>query len=143
MPTVSLTQEIHKLQKNKQFLAIMVLLFVCVIFWTVVTLVTSQRSTKVEVQLTKLALPLNPTLNEAVIGEIEQKRYYSPDELANFTIYKLVLDQEHPDGRVVSIDARDVSPENIPSASDLGSGLNLSTGSATPTPLPTTPSPLQ
>lgn len=85
-------------------LAILVLLFVCVVFWMGGTLFSSQRDTKIDPELTRLAKPLSPTLDVTVIEQIEEKRQYTEDELANFTIYKIVLTKSTREERVVSID---------------------------------------
>ncbi len=104
MQAKSLTSQLQKLQKNRQFMAILVLLFVCVLFWTAVTLITSQRTTKVDASLIKLAQPLSPTLNGELLDVVEQKRKYTAEELSQFTIYKIVSDTQQDIDRVVTID---------------------------------------
>lgn len=104
MRTKSLRDQLLGLRKNRQFLAILILLFVCIIFWTGVTLITSQRSTKVSSELTKLATPINPNIDIEVIQELEQKNMYTEFELSNFTIYKIVTSRIDRIDRVVTLD---------------------------------------
>lgn len=104
MTTKSLREQLLGLRKNRQFLAILILLFVCIIFWTGVTLITSQRNTKVSSELTKLATPINPNLDIEVIQELEQKKLYTASELRNFTIYKIVTSRIDRIDRVVTLD---------------------------------------
>lgn len=104
MKAKSLTQEVQKLRKNRQFLAILILLFVCVMFWTGFTLISSQHKTKIDAALTKLAVPLTPTLDDTVITAVEQKTWYEDDQLTNFPIYKIVTSRSDRLDRVVNID---------------------------------------
>lgn len=136
MKQPSLTQELQNLQKNRQFLAIMVLLFVCVMFWTGITLFASQRSTKLDEHLVQLAQPLNPTLDEAVISQIEQKQYLTSEELASFPIYKIILTSSGD--KIVPID----TPEDF---FDVQTGTQPTEADQSPSPEPSetpTPTPL-
>lgn len=141
MKQPSLAQELQNLQKNRQFLAIMVLLFVCVMFWTGITLFASQRSTKLDEHLVKLAEPLNPTLDEAVISQIEAKQYSSSEELTSFPIYKIILTTEGD--KIVPID----TPEDFFDKQSTGQETNFNPSASpeadsAPTPTPSlSPSP--
>lgn len=106
MPRVQkdIRQEIISLRHNQYFLALLVLLFVSIIVWTSVSIVTSQKESKVSPKLQQLAKPLTPTISTEVIDELENKRVYSAEDLAAFPIYKIVVSQDGRDKRVVTLD---------------------------------------
>jgi hypothetical protein len=110
MKAKSLNQELHQLKKNRQFLTILILLFVCAIFWTGFTLITSQHKSKLSNDLIRLAEPLSPTLDAQVLASMEQKTWYDEDQLSGFLIVKLVASKDDRVERAVSIDAPDEDP---------------------------------
>jgi len=82
------SKDIKRLQKNQQFLTIVVLLFVCMIFWLIMSLFSTTQEKQTDSSLLLLAKPLNPTINRDVFTLLEQKKSYSSQELESFTIYK-------------------------------------------------------
>lgn len=107
-------RDIKKLQQNKQFLAIMILLFVALLFWVTVSLISSQTTEKISPELQKLAKPLTPVIDTQVFERISAKRKYSDDELSGFTIFKVLVSKDGRTERVVPIDvsADDIEEEN-------------------------------
>ena len=115
----SFVGEISKLRRNQQVLTGLVLLFVVVIFWIIVSLFSSQRDSKISPELQKLATPLNPAINDTVFTGLEDKRVFSEEELADFPI-------------MIQVDMGKGEKKVVP----------LGTSAATPTPRPiTTPTP--
>ncbi len=106
MPKIQkdIRHEIASLRHNQYFLAILVLLFVSIIVWTSVSIVTSQKETRVSPKLQLLAKPLTPSISTEVIDNLESKREYSETELAKFPIYKIIVSQDGRNQRVVTID---------------------------------------
>lgn len=78
------------LYQKQQLLGILVFSMVTIVVWVAISLVTSQTNTSIPPELLKLATPLSPTLNKDVLDQIEEKRVYTPDELAVFPIYKVL-----------------------------------------------------
>ncbi len=115
MPRIQkdIRQEIAGLRHNQYFLAILVLLFVSIIVWTSVSIVTSQKETKVSPKLLQLAKPLSPSLKGEVIDELEAKRIFTDEELSQFPIYKILVSQDGRQKKVVTIDTIEEEIENF------------------------------
>lgn len=92
-----------RLKHKRQLLTIMVLLFVSLIFWAVLTLISSQKTTKIDTELTQLAKPLTPVLKTEILDTLEDRRSFSESELDNFTIYRIVVDPVSQQERVLDI----------------------------------------
>lgn len=102
--THTVKKDIKKLQTNRQFLAILILLFVALLFWVTVSLITSQTSERISAELTQLSRPLTPVIDTTVLDDIEGKRNYSESELSGFTIYKVLTSRDGRTERVVPIE---------------------------------------
>lgn len=106
-------RDIKKLQQNKQFLAILILLFVALLFWITVSLISSQTTEKISPELQKLAKPLTPVIDTQIFERISAKKQYTTDELSSFTIYKFLVSSDGKNDRVVPLDvtAEDLEQE--------------------------------
>ena len=112
--------EITKLRRNQHVLTILVLLLVVVIFWIIMSVFSSQRSSKILPEVKKMAQSLSPVIDDSVFEKLEEKRVFSAEELADFPIM-IQVDLGKGEKKIVPI------------------GTNL----ATPTPKPTaTPTPV-
>jgi hypothetical protein len=87
-------KELNKLRKNHVILAALILLLVCVVVWTGVSLASSQQKTQITPKLLKQSQPLTPTLNQSALEGLELKRSYSDEELADFPIYLLTSSED-------------------------------------------------
>jgi hypothetical protein len=97
-------QEFSMLKQRKQTLTIMILLFICMLAWGSVSLFSSQKETKVDTEVITLAKPLNPIIDVDTLAKLETKRSFTTDELAKFTIYRIVTDPKSQSERVITID---------------------------------------
>lgn len=93
--------QLSTLQRNQTFLKILIFTLVTVIIWVGMTLFRTQRSTEISPELIRLSEPLNPNINMAVIERVEQKRSFSPEELADFPIYSLFVSRTGEEQMVV------------------------------------------
>lgn len=100
----SIKNDIKKLQQNKQFLTIMVLLFVVLLFWIVVSLITSQTTEKISPEIQKISRPLTPVIDISIFDQISEKKEYSEDELSAFTIFKVLMTRDGKNEKVVPIE---------------------------------------
>lgn len=120
----TLRQDLEKLKTNRTFLIVLILLFVCAIFWTSLSLFSSQNDTKISTEQKKLAQPLNPNLDLRTISQLETKKYFSDVELSNFQIFKLITDGASA-SRVVPIEVNvedfnfETGQENVPQSNSL------------------------
>ncbi|PIR58814.1 MAG: hypothetical protein COU69_03375 [Candidatus Pacebacteria bacterium CG10_big_fil_rev_8_21_14_0_10_56_10] len=85
MPTDS-RHQLTNLRRSQQLLFVAIFFLVTVTVWIVVSLVTSQQVDELDPELAKLTRQLNPNLRVEVLLEVEAKRHYSQQELANFPI---------------------------------------------------------
>ncbi len=91
-------------ERTKGFVLILLsLLFVCVIFWIIISLFSSQKTSKVPETSQKLATPLNPVLDTSKLNRLEEKTYYSPEELQSFPINIIETDAKSRTKRVIQI----------------------------------------
>lgn len=90
-------KRILNLQRNQHILYIGVFSVVAAIIWVGTSLFQSQHSSGIDPELQKLAEPLNPNINSFAVDRLEQRRSFSQEELADFPIYKLELEQEQAD----------------------------------------------
>jgi hypothetical protein len=118
--------DIASIKRSRMFLVIFVLLFVCVILWTLVTLFNSQKESAISPELEQSAVPLTPTINESVLEQLEQEREFTDEELAEFPIYRFV--KAGDTGGEVLLPLGEEPPETAARAS--------SPTRATPTPRP-------
>jgi hypothetical protein len=93
--------QLSSLQHKQTFLRIMIFTLVTVMIWVGITLFGTQRETGIKPELLVLAEPLNPNINTQVIERVEQKRYFSPEELADFPIYTFVVSKTGEESIVV------------------------------------------
>ncbi len=97
-------RDIKKLQQNKQFLTILILLFIALLFWITVSLISSQTTEKISPELQKLAKPLTPVIDTKVFEKISAKRQYSKEELSGFTIFKVLVSKDGRTERIVPLE---------------------------------------
>jgi hypothetical protein len=83
--------QLTSLQRNQTFLKILIFTLVTVIIWVGMTLFRTQRSSEISPELIRLSEPLNPNINLTVVERVEQKRSFSPEELADFPVYSLFV----------------------------------------------------
>ncbi len=116
----SLTDQIKNLKHGQQLLASAILFLVLVLAWIFVGIFAGQQESKISPTLKKAALPLTPDLNEEILTELEEKRVYTEDELANFTIYKIITTDR---GKQQSIVPITVFAEDLEAQEESGSSL--------------------
>jgi hypothetical protein len=116
---VSKTQvkkDLAKLRANKQFLTILVLLFVSVLFWITVSLISSQSKEEISNELTLLSKPLTPNIDKETLLRIKDKYSYSKEELSAFTIYKILTTRDGKTDKIVPLEitVEDIDPRPTP-----------------------------
>lgn len=113
---LTIKNEIKKIQTSKQLLTIMILLFVSLLFWVVISLITSQTSEKISPELQTIAKPLTPVIDDTAFDSIERRKEYTQDELSTFTIFKVLLSRDGKTEKVVPLEVtiNDLEPENSP-----------------------------
>jgi hypothetical protein len=118
--------EVANIKRSRMMLTIFVLLFICVIFWTVVSLINTQNETAISPDLSKSATALTPTINDSVLTQLEQEREFTDEELASFVIYRFIS-AEVGDAEVL-----------LPLGEEPSSPADTTTTRPTPAPTPTT-----
>ena len=112
----------------------MIFTLVTIMIWVGLSIFQTQQRTGISEELQQLALPLNPNINTEVLNRINQKRSYSPEELADFPVYRLTRDAEGNDKIVTTLPATPApTPITAPPGTDQ-SAPSVASNSATPTP---------
>lgn len=84
------SKTLQHLKSRQRYLQLGVFFLMTIMIWVGFSLFHSQRTSSISPELTKLALPLTPTINQAVLESLEAKQTYTDQELSGFTIYKTV-----------------------------------------------------
>lgn len=111
MANSSFQAQFKKLQQRRELLAILLFLFVIVVFWIGIELLSSQHQSGISKTEQAAAAPLSPVLNVSIIEKLEQKQMYTATDLSGFPIYT-VVQQASGSATVVSSGASSV---NLPS----------------------------
>lgn len=93
MPKVTVNP-LKTIQRQQQFLAMLVFALVAVGMWVAGSIGRSQRSTGIDPELLELAKPLTPFIDEDALALIERKRAFSTSELTVFPILVIVEDEQ-------------------------------------------------
>ncbi len=104
---IKLKQELNRLRRQKNILWAGILFLVAILFWTSVSIFTSQKKVKIDQHLADLAKPLVPRLDAAVFSMIEEKRVLSDEELSDFPIFVYLTSELNQEG--VSTDITNMS----------------------------------
>lgn len=99
----SFSKEVSRLKTNQQLLTILVLLFICMILWIIISLFSSQNSTKITPEILEMAKPFNPTLDSSVLDTLDTKKVLTDEELTNFPIYVIQRDPLDQSERIVEL----------------------------------------
>lgn len=133
----SFSKELSKLRRNQQILTILVLLFVTMAVWILVSLASSQRTSKITPEVKQMALPLTPTLDTTAIDKLESKVTYTEEELSTFPINVIYTDPRSQQETVVPLGTTVVlQPSPTPRVATSSSQLQQVIATPRPTPTP-------
>jgi hypothetical protein len=110
---IKLKQELNRLRRQKNILWGGVLFLVVILFWTSVSIFTSQKKVKIDQQLVDLTKPLVPSLDVEVFSMIVQKRVLSDEELNYFPIFVYLTTEFSQEGVLTDITGLSSSVEEI------------------------------
>ena len=116
---LTLADQFAQLKNQRSVLVGLLFLLVIVVFWIGIGLFSSQKKFAVPKAMRDLAKPLSPILDEETLSKIEQKRSFSPEELQEFTIYKIVVNEVSKQLRLVDIAYQEVPVGQTPTPEQL------------------------
>ncbi len=90
---LSIVTDLKRLQRNRIYLVMMVLLLVGALIWVMTTILRVEDSSEVTQQAIKFSTPINPNLETEVFTTVENKRYLPEAELEAFPINRLIKDR--------------------------------------------------
>jgi|GEM_PF-4369924 len=112
MPTTNnLSDQFAQLRRQRGVMAGLLLLLVIVVFWVGLGLFSSQKKFAVPKEMRDLAKPLSPVLDEKTLTKLEQKREFGSAELANFSIYKIIMSETSKQLKLVDISYQEIDPQ--------------------------------
>lgn len=112
-------KQLSALRLSQQVLIILIFSLVTIVIWIGLSIFSSQKKTAISAESQSLATPLNPSLNLQVLDQIEQKRVYTPNELADFPIYLLILEADKQ-----RLSQNRQSPDEPPASTSASTNLN-------------------
>lgn len=95
-------KQLAKLRRNKKFLWLGILFFVLVVLWILVSIFATTKTSAIPKELRDLSQSFVPRLESKVFDEIADKRAFTKEELALFSIF--VFNKNELDGSSVPID---------------------------------------
>ncbi len=98
-----ISQQIASLQRNYLLMVGLILLFVCVLIWTLLSVASIKDESDISAEAKKYTKPLNPNFDQLVLEQISQKKAYSAEELADFPIF-VFAQAKNGGGRAIPID---------------------------------------
>ncbi len=81
--------QLNKLQRNKIYLAIVVLLVLLSVIWVLISITLSNVREQVDPETIKLSKLFTPVIDRSVFETIATKRTYTDEELKLFPIYEI------------------------------------------------------
>ncbi len=114
IPKSEIRKDFQKLKTNRQFLTILILLFVSILFWITISLISSQSNEEISKELTALAKPLTPNFDRDELLKIQEKHSYSEEELSSFVIFKILSSRDGKTEKVVPLEVTidDIDPKD-------------------------------
>lgn len=106
-----LHKTVQQLQQNQRVLQFAIFTLVTVLIWVGFSLNQSQEKTKITPQQQTLALPLNPTINQEILDELEAKEAFSEEELMAFPIYRVRIGIDGKSQEIVDVDTPDLTQD--------------------------------
>ena len=82
-----ISRQLIKLRWNKRILWLAILFFVMVVFWILLSIFTTTKTSSITAEQRELAKSFVPRLESKVFDEIFTKRSFSNEELGAFPIY--------------------------------------------------------
>ena len=95
-------KQLAKLRRNKKFLWLGILFFVLVVLWILVSIFATTKTSVISKELRDLSQSFVPRLESKVFDEIADKRAFTKEELALFSIF--VFNKNDSEGNSTPID---------------------------------------
>ncbi len=96
-------EQLTKIKRQKKLFIALILFFVVLLCWILLSIFASQTQHVVETELIQLAQPLVPNLDQELLVELQDKDYFTEEELENFSIYALLSDRGEDAGKIIDI----------------------------------------
>jgi len=96
-------RQLDQIKRQKKLFIALILFFVVILTWILVSIFASQTKQAIGPELIKLAEPLVPNLNTQLLDDLQEKRYFSDEQLEKFSIYVLLSERGEDAGKVTEI----------------------------------------
>jgi hypothetical protein len=121
-------KDLSHLYKRQQILQLATFTLVTIFIWIGFSLFRSQKKTSISAEQTLLSQPLTPSINTQVIESLEQKNHYTQEQLQDFPIYKILVENTKTNKKTATKSAQTQTEIESSIPTSLGSILE-STGS--------------
>lgn len=85
--------QIRNAKRSRILLIAGILLLVTVLSWVFISVFAVKDSSEASDRARALVTPLSPTLDIELLNSLRSKRVFTPEELASFTIYRIIKDR--------------------------------------------------
>jgi hypothetical protein len=96
-------KQLDKIRRQKKLLIALILFFVVILTWILVSIFATQARHAVSPELIKLAEPLVPSLNKQLLEDLQGRAYFTDEQLENFSIYVVLSERGEDAGKVIDI----------------------------------------
>lgn len=133
-----MAKSLDNLQQKQIFVRLLVFSLVTVMVWVFFSLFRSQQSSAIDPELQRLAIPLVPVIDTATLTELEQRRSFTPEELAQFPIYTVFRDETGTEQIRLKTSTGVASRSAQPAATPVAPSVTQTpaASSVSPTPIP-------
>ena len=106
-------KQLIKLRRNKKILWLGILFLVLVIFWILVSIFATTKTSVISPELRELSKPFISRLESKVFDEILTQQIFSEEELSSFPIF--ILDQTvYDDNKLINIIHEETESSSMP-----------------------------
>lgn len=88
-----INKQLEALQRNYTLMIGLILLFVCIVIWMLISIVQTEDTSNLTTTAKKYTAQLNPNLDQVTLEKVASKTYYSETDLQDFPIFILIEDK--------------------------------------------------
>lgn len=104
------------INRKRDMLVILGFAIVVIVVWTITSIIQNTQTTTLSPLVQSQVLPLNPSVDEDTLKKIESRRFFTEEELRNFSVIKATPSGENAPSPTPIATPRPTPAEATPSA---------------------------
>lgn len=101
-------KQLEKIRRQKKLLIALILFFVVILTWILISIFASQTGHVIGPELVKLAKPLVPSIDTKLLDDLQARSFFTEEELEEFSIYVLLSERGEDAGKVIDVTNQEV-----------------------------------